>query len=527
MKKTGIISALAVVLFLITGTLNGINPNDTRLLEQPAISQDHIAFIYAHDLWVANADGTHPRRLTVDEGVESRPYFSPDGKTIAFSAEYDGNTDVFSVPVEGGLPKRLTWHPFGDFTEGFTPDGKAVLFLSQRTVHTGRFNQLFTVALEGGFPEKLVIPNAYHSSYSPDGSSMAYNPNRDVFRQWKNYRGGTMSDIWIFSFADFSKTEIPQPEGGCNDIEPMWIGDLIYFLSDRNGEFNLYSFDTGSSEVKQLTTYEDFPIVYASHQGDKIIFEQAGYLHTFDTGNASASKLTVGIATDLLELRPRYVKGGRYIRSAGISPSGARAVFDYRGDIITAPADKGDPRNLTQTTGIHEKYPSWSPDGKLVAYFSDASGEYELHLKSQDGKGEARSISLTGTGFYNDVRWSPDSKKISYVDNGRNFYILDVASGAIDQIDVDDLYQPGPFRSFHGDWSSDSKWIAYTRLTSTNFQRVFLYSVDEKKSHAVTDGLSDAVEPVFDGGVNTSTSWLPPMPDLWSTGSICPMPIWI
>ncbi|MCK4745963.1 MAG: PD40 domain-containing protein, partial [Bacteroidales bacterium] len=412
-------------MLFVAGNLAAIDPNDTRLLEQPAISQDHIAFIYAHDLWVADADGAHPRRLTVDEGVESRPFFSPDGKLIAFSAEYDGNTDVFTVPVEGGIPTRLTWHPVRDLTAGFTPDGGSVLFLSQRTMFSNRFMQLFTIPLDGGFPEKLVIPNASSASYSPDGKSMAYNPGREVFRQWKNYRGGTMSTIWIFSFDDHSKTEISKPVGGCNDIQPMWIGDVIYFLSDRNGEFNLFSYHTVSMEIRQLTQFDDFPIISASHDGDNIIFEQAGYLHTFDPAAASSEKLTVGIAADLLELRSRFVKGGRYIRGAHISPSGARAVFDYRGDIMTVPADKGDPRNLTTTTGVHEKYPAWSPDGKSIAYFSDASGEYKLHIEPQDGKGEARIIAVTGTGFYGDPQWSPDSKKVSYVDNGRNFYILD------------------------------------------------------------------------------------------------------
>jgi len=500
MKNAGSFLLLSLSFFLITGNLFGIDPHDTRLLAQPAISQDHIAFIYANDLWVANADGSQPVRLTVDEGVESRPCFSPDGSQIAFSAEYDGNTDVFIVPVEGGIPTRLTWHPDQDLVEGFTPDGQHVLFLSRRAVFTNRYLQLFTVPLAGGFPEQLVIPNAYHACYSPNGTSMAYTPIPDRFRQWKNYRGGTMSTIWIFSFEDHSNIEIPKPEGGSNDIEPMWIGDEIYFLSDRNGEFNLFSYQTGSKEIKQLTQFNDFPIISASSHGKKIIFEQAGYLHTIVPGVTSSEKTTVGIAADLLELRPRYVKGGRYIRSAHVSPSGARVVFDYRGDIITVPADKGDPRNLTMTPGVHEKYPVWSPDGKSIAYFSDVSGEYELHIKPQDGKGEARSVPLTGTGFYGDPQWSPDNKKITYVDNGRNFYILDVASGSVSKIDSDELYRPGIFRDFHGDWSSDSKWIAYSRLTGTNFQQVFLYSVDHKKAYAISDGLSDAAEPVFDKG---------------------------
>jgi tricorn protease len=500
MKNAATTLMLSLLFSMSTMILSGIDPNDTKLMEQPAIGQDHIAFIYANDLWVAELDGSQPRRLTVSEGIESRPHFSPDGKHIAFSAGYDGNTDVYLLPVEGGIPRRLTWHPLADQVAGFTPDGAEVLFLSMRTVHTGRFLQLFTVPLEGGFPRKLEIPNAYHACYSPGGTSMVYTPIQDKFREWKNYRGGTMSTLWIYSFTDRSKVEIPKPAGGSNDIEPMWIGDLIYFLSDRNGEFNLFTYHTGTRAVTQLTRYAYFPIVSASHHNNQIIFEQEGSLHTFDTETNTPEKLTIGIAADLLELRPRYVKGNSYIRSAHISPSGARAVFDFRGDIITLPADKGDPRNLTMTAGAHEKYPAWSPDGKQVACFSDASGEYQLHILPQDGRGKARVLPLEGTGFYSDIRWSPDSKKITYVDNGRNFYLLDIASGVVAKIDSDELYQPGVFRAAHGDWSTDSKWIVYTKLTATNFQQVFLYAVEQQRSYAVSDGLSDAAEPVFDRG---------------------------
>ena len=500
MKLIRLISTLCAVILFMAADLGGIDPVDSRLMSQPAISDSYIAFIYANDLWVANTDGSHPRRLTVDEGVESRPFFSPDGKLIAFSADYDGNTDVFILPVEGGVPIRLTWHPGSDYCKGFTVDGQKVLFLSQRSVFTRRYQQLFTVPVGGGFPAQLEIPNAYHACYSPDGKQMVYSPVPDVFRQWKNYRGGTISRLWLFSFEDHSIVEIPKPEGGCNDVYPMWIGEKIYFLSDRNGEFNLFSYHAADKGIEQLTRFNDFPILSTGSHGSTIIFEQAGYLHTFDLETATPTKLTVGIATDLQELRPRYVKGAGYIRSAMISPSGARAVFDYRGDIITVPAKKGDPRNLTGTEGAHEKYPAWSPDGKSIACFSDASGEYELHILPQDGKGEARAMRLQGTGFYANLQWSPDSKKICYVDNGRNFYIVDVASGVIDRIDSDEMYGPGPFRTMFGDWSSDSRWIAYDKLTGTNFRQVYLYSVDRKQSFAVTDGLSDAAEPVFDRG---------------------------
>jgi tricorn protease len=491
---------LLMVLLLLSATqlLSAIDHGKTRLLSQPAASSTNIAFIYAEDLWIADADGSDPRRLTVDEGIESDPFFSPDGKIIAFSAQYDGNTDVYSVPVNGGVPSRLTWHPGDDLVRGFTPDGKKVLFASQREVFTTRYAQLFTVSLEGGLPEKLDIPNAWSAAYSPDGTRMAYVPIPPRYQQWKNYRGGTTSNIWVYSFDDHSVVKVPQPKEGCNDAEPMWVGDKVYFISDREGEFNLYSWDSKNGTVARLTDFADFPVIKAAAGAGRIIFEQEGYLHTYEISSSSYATLTIGIAADLLELRPRFVQGSNYIRSFDISPTGARAVFGYRGEIITLPAEKGDPRNITLTPGAHEKYPSWSPDGKYIAYFSDISGEYVLHIKSQDGKGEVKSFTPVGSGFYAFPEWSPDSKKICYVDNARNLYLLDISSGNISKVDADDLYQPGAFREIFGDWSSDSKWILYTKVLATQFRSVWLYSVDQQKSFPVTDGLSDASEPVFD-----------------------------
>ncbi len=490
--------SLLIFVLVFSGTAFGINTKDTKMLSQPAISEKHIAFIYAEDLWVANRDGSDPKRLTVDEGIESDPWFSPDGTLIAFSAQYDGNTDVFIVPVEGGVPARLTWHPGADYVRGFTPDGKSVLFASQRTVFSARYFQLYSVAITGGFPEKLDIPNAWFATYSPDGKFMAYTPLTPAYQQWKNYRGGTISNIWLYSMADHSVVKIPQPNGGCNDADPMWLSGKVYFTSDRNGEFNLFSYDQITKEVKQLTTFTDFPILKATSGNGEIIFEQAGYLHTFDISSNSQQKLAIGVAADLLEIRPRFVQGGNSIRWVDISPTGSRIVVDYRGEIITVPAEKGDPRNITSSTSVHEKYPSWSPDGKSIAYFSDASGEYALHIKSQDGKGEPKSFKLAGTGFYAYPKWSPDNKKISFVDNGRNLYILDIASGSISKVDTDELYAPGVFRQMFGDWSSDSKWILYTKMLKTYFRVVYLYSLDQQKSFPITDGMSDASNPVFD-----------------------------
>lgn len=476
-----------------------IDTKNTRMLSsQPTVSGNSIAFIYAEDLWVANIDGSQPRRLTVDEGIESSPKFSPDGKWIAFSAQYDGNTDVYIIPAEGGVPKRLTWHPGADLVRGFTPDGKNVLFASQRAVFTRRYAQLFTVPVTGGNETKLEIPNAVDGAYSPDGNYMAYTPLGDASVQWKHYRGGMISRILIFSFADKSTIQIPQPEGGCNDMQPLWLGGTIYFRSDRNGEYNLYAYDIATKQVKQLTEFTGFPVMGAGAAAGNIVFDQEGYLHLYNTATQANNKLTVGIAADLLELRPRFVRGAQYLRSVDISPSGARAVFDFRGDIITVPAEKGDYNNITLTTAAHEKFPAWSPDGKSIAYFSDASGEYELVIKPQDGKSTAKTFKLNGAGFYAYPKWSPDSKKICYTDNGRSLYILDVASGAITKVDSDELYTPGPFRQILGDWSYDSKWIVYTKIISTQYRRVYLYSLDKKQSFAITDGLSDAAEPVFD-----------------------------
>jgi tricorn protease len=478
----------------------GIDINDTRLLSQPAISKTNIAFVYAGDLWIADIDGKSVRRLTTDEGVESNPVFSPDGSLIAFSAQYEGNTDVYVMPAAGGVPTRLTWHPGPDIVQGFTPDGSSVLFTSPRAVFTGRYTQLFTVPVKGGIEQPLPIPNASKATYSPDGARMAYNPLSEAFNEWKHYRGGTNSVIWLFTFGDRSSERIPQPEGRCNDVDPMWIGDAIYFRSDRNGEFNLFSFDLKSKVIKQLTSHTDFPVMAARAGAGRIIYEQAGYLHIFDPAKPQSWKLTLGVSADLVELRPRYVKGARYIRDAAISPTGARAAFEFRGEIITVPAERGDPRNLTNTVGVHEKSPAWSPDGKSIAYFSDESGEYELHIRNQDGKGEVRKFKMEGAGFYEDPVWSPNSQKIAFTDNSWSLYWLDVQTGACKKVATQYMYGPTDVngRAVYHTWSPDSNWIAYTLSGKADIQAVYVYSMAEDKSHQVTDGLSEVSEPVFD-----------------------------
>jgi len=473
------------------------NVNDTRLLSQPAISAKHIAFIYADDLWVANIDGSNPRRLTSNGGVSS-PAFSPDGEIIAFSGQYDGNIDVYTIPITGGSLTRLTWHPSPDVVRGFTPDGKQVLFSSPRNVFTNRYTQLFTVPLTGGMPTQLPIPNGVQAAYSPDGAYIAYTPIADRSQQWKHYRGGTCSRILIFRGKDNEVEQIPQPEGRCNDLDPQWLGDLICFRSDRKGEYNLFSYDLKSKQVKQLTRHADFPVLAVASGGDNVIYEQAGYLHVYHPTQEKTERLKIGIATDLVEARARWVKGGKYIRNGAISPSGARAVFEFRGEIVTVPESKGDPHNLTETPAVHERSPVWSDDGKSIAYFSDEGGEYQLHVRQADGKGKAKIFPLGGAGFYMRPVWSPDSKKIAYIDNSQSLFWLDLDKGKTTKVASEPQYWPAELLRLRPAWSPDSKWLVYALGNKAAYHTVYACDTATGKSKPITDGLSDAVDPIFD-----------------------------
>jgi tricorn protease len=472
-----------------------VDVTDTRLLEQPALSADHVAFIYAGDLWAASHDGSNVRRLTTDSGVESNPAFSPDGRRIAFSAQYEGNTDVYLVPVEGGVPTRLTWHPGADLVQAFTTDGSAVLFTSQRSVFTTRYTQLFTVPLTGGMPELVPIPNVAEAVQGP-GGRIAYNPIAGRYQQWKAYRGGTVSRIWIYDPTGKELEKVPQPATRSNDTDPMWIGNSVYFRSDRSGEFNIFSYDPLTKAVRRVTQYDDFPILNASAGGGKIVFEQAGYLHLFDPATSRSTRLKIGVAADLPEARPRFASGAQWIRGAALSPTGMRAAFEYRGEIVTVPAEKGDARNLTNTTNWHERSPAWSPDGQQLAYFSDEGGEYAVRIAGQDGKAPVRTITVQGNGFYTAPAFSPDGKRLSYVDNSQSLYWVDLDSGVSTRIDSNRVYTPQGI-SPHA-WSPDSKWIAYVVNLQPLVTAVHLYSVDQKKSFQVTDGLGDVANPVFD-----------------------------
>jgi len=488
--------AILLLVALLAFPLFAIDVNDTRMLSEPAVSSDRIAFAYANDLWTARIDGSSVRRLTSHAGVEAAPRFSPDGSLVAFTGRIEGNTDVYVVPAGGGVPTRLTWHPGDDVALAFTPDGKSVLFSSSRESHTRRIAQLFTVPVAGGAVSKLPVPSAAKAAYSPDGKMLAYTPLRDPFTTWNRYRGGQTTRIMLLDLATLAVEQVPQPESRANDTDPMWIGDTLYFRSDRDGRFNIYRFDRAAKSVTRVTQFDDFNIANASAGANRVAFEQAGWLHLLDPATAEVTKLKIGIATDLPEARPRFAKGAKYVRNASLSPSGARAAFELRGEIVTVPAEKGDDRNLTHSPGANDRSPAWSPDGKSIAFFTDESGEYALRIASQDGKGAARTIKLAGAGFYEEPRWSPDGKWISLADNSHSIWVVDVAGSAATKVASNAMYRPEPILD-HA-WSPDSKWLAYTQTGPMNLETIHLWSVAQKKSYALTDGLSDAREPLFD-----------------------------
>jgi tricorn protease len=345
-------------------------------------------------------------------------------------------------------------------------------------------------------PTQLPIPWGFEAAYSPDGDYIAYTPVRDASAQWKHYRGGTHSRIWIYNVKTHDVVEIPQTKDRCNDLDPNWVGHTIYFRSDRAGEYNMFTYDTDSKDVKQVTRFTDFPVLDINTDGKKLIFEQAGYLHLLTPPESQPIRLKVGVAIDNPEARQRFAKGSKYVRDVSISPSGSRVAVEFRGEIVTVPAEKGDARNLTNTPSIHERNPVWSPDGKTIAYFSDEGGEYQMVLIPQNGKGEAKKIKLNGSGFYFNPVWSRDSKKILFYDNAQTVFWLDVDSGKVTKI-VEPKYglEPGLRAS---SWSPDSKWVAYAINTPAPIFRVYVYSLEQNKSFPITDGLTEASWPVFD-----------------------------
>ena len=485
-----------VVLCLLLSGAVAAGTDSPLLLQKPALSRTHIVFSFSGDLWSVPRDGGEARRLTTGPGIETSPVFSPDGTQIAFTGEYDGNVDVFVVPAEGGVPKRLTWHPAPDQALAWTPDGKRILFTSPRNSYS-RFFELFTVGLDGGFAEKVPLPMGFEGWYSTDASRLAYVPLGRAFQAWKRYRGGRTTPIWIATLASGRIEKVPRDNS--NDFNPMWVGDTVYFLSDRNGPVTLFAYDTRSKQLRQVIENQGMDLKSASAGPGAIVYEQFGSLHLYDLKTGKTRGVSVRLEGDMPEVRERLVSVGRRLRGAHISPTGARAVFEARGEIVTVPAEKGDVRNLTSTTGAMERDPAWSPDGKTVAYFSDESGEYMLHLRNQNGMGEPVKIPLGDPpGFYFTPRWSPDSKKIAYVDHQQTIWYIDLEKKQPVKVDKDVYWVWGASGEIAPAWSPDSKWLAYGRRLRNYLSAIHIYSIDDAKTVQVTDGLSDARHPVFD-----------------------------
>ena len=491
-------SKLSLVSFLIAGlvpALQAANSSATRLLRTPTVSATQIAFAYANNIWIVERTGGTARRLTSFQGQTTNPHFSPDGKWLAFSAEYAGNNDVYVMPAEGGEPKRLTWHPGSDTAEGWTPDGKAVLFTSARaTWAPSGAPRFWTAPAEGGIEEPLPLPRGFQGKISPDGTHIAYRMNNSWDEERRNYRGGQNRPIWIVDLKTFDL--ISPPWTGSKDMDPVWVGNTVYFISDRDGVANVWSYDTKSKKLAQITNFTDFDVKALDSGAGAVVFEQAGYIHELDSKTGKSHIVNITAAGDFPWMMPRWEDVTNRMTNLSLSPTGKRVVIEARGEIFTVPAEKGDVRNLSRSSGSAERDPAWSPDGKFISYFSDKSGEYKLVIESQDGMTPAREIALPNPTHYYTPSWSPDSKKLLYTDTNLKVWVLDVSTGKAKIVGNDPWMVPT--RTVNPVWSPDAKWVAYASHLNSLFHAIFVSNVETGETRQVTDGLADAVWPAWD-----------------------------
>ena len=491
------------------------------LLRHPTLSKAHIAFSYGGNIWVADRSGNELRRLT-SCGREDRPAFSTDGEYIAFIGEYGGARGVFVIPVAGGEPRRMTHHPYdlGDVITrsgdalAWTPDGSRILFSSRRAAFASAAMpvvQLFTVPFEGGPAAPVPLVRAAQGSFSPDAAHLAYVPYAPCQPEWKRYRGGQTTRIWIADLFDSSIT-VRIPRENSNDFNPMWVGDTIYFLSDRNGPTTLFAYEMKSGEVRQIVKNDSFDIKSASAAPDAIVYDQLGSLHLLDLKSLEDRVLDIRPVADFAEVRPYFKNLAEIVGTDGVhpnvapklSPTGTHAVFGVRGEILTVPAEKGDIRNLTKSPGFVERDPAWSPDGKSIAYFSDESGEYALHVRDQSDPRKVQRIDLgQPPSFYYSPTWSPDSRKIAYTDKRLNFWYVDLDERTPVRVDaglrVDPSFIPqDPGCRLPMAWSPDSRWLAYAKMLVNHLHAVFVHSIEQGQSYPLTDGMSDVLHVAFD-----------------------------
>jgi len=473
----------------------------SRVLRFPDICGDTVAFVQAGDIYRVAAAGGTAQRLTSHIGNELYPKFSPDCRWIAFSAEYDGTRQVYVIPADGGLPRQLTWYtdvgsmpPRGgtDYRVlDFSPDGKNVLVRANRVPYDERSGRLYQVPVAGGLETPLAMPESGGGMFSPDGKSVVYTPIDRDFRSWKRYRGGRAQDVWTYDLS--SNTSRRLTDNRATDHQPMWIGDTIYFVSDRGYTLNLWSMPAAGGEARQLTRFDDFDVLWPSAGSNAVVFEQGGWIWRFDPATAQAAKIDIRVTGDQPQALPAWKKVAAQIESFDLSPHGERVVFGARGELFSVPAKNGEIRNLSKTPAAREISATWSPDGKSVAYLSDESGEYEIYVRSQDGSGEARRVTRDGGIWRFPPVWSPDSGKLAYADKRQRLRIVDVASGnqrEVDHSTFDDLTDYA--------WSPDSNWLAYAKANAAGLSQVWLYSLREGKTDAATEATSNAFNPAFD-----------------------------
>lgn len=471
---------------------------NARMLQYPDVSATQITFTYGGDVWIVAKEGGTAYKLTSAKGTEMLARFSPDGQQIAFSGNYNGNLDVYVMPSLGGLPQRITYHGMADRIIDWYPDGSSLLFASSRESGKQRFNQFYKVSKEGGLPEKLPLPYAEFGSVSPDAKKIAYTPISSAFRTWKRYQGGMAADIFIFDLEKNTAENITN--NIASDELPMWGGSKIYFLSDRgeNKRNNIWSYDLSTKQTKQLTNFDEFDIHFPSIGPNEIVFEAGGLLYLLDLTTEKYREVKINVVTDESTLMARNVNVEKLIQNFSLSYNGNRTLFEARGEIFSVPTENGPIINLTQSSGVAERFPSYSPNGKYAAYFSDRSGEYELTLLDMEKPSQEKKLTSLGEGFRYKIFWSPDNKSLAFIDQTMTVYIYNLDNDKITKVDQQKWMYEGELENFSVSWSSDSRYLAYGKELNSRTTAIAIYDKKEEKIHQVTSGYYNDLKPVFD-----------------------------
>lgn len=494
-KRHSVVCLFSVWLVIVLwgATTQSVHAQATRFLRDPDVGPDHITFVHANDIWLVDRDGGDALRLTSGDGAETDPSFSPDGQWIAFTGQYGGNEDVYLIPATGGEPKRLTWHPAEDAVQGWTPDGR-ILFRSSRNEIPTRLWQFFSIGMEGGLPEPVSEAQAYRGEMSADGSHLAYQEIGYWDPEWRNYRGGQAQPIRVVSTVTWDV--VYPPWEGERHMAPEWMDGAIYYLSERDYAGNIWSWNPESGEEKQETTHADFDVKSLGVGYGVVVYEQAGYLHELNPATGATRQLDIRVARDMNWARTRWEDvSPAALRNVRLSPTGQRALFEYRGELFTAPAEEGSWRNITNSPGIADRHAVWSPDGQQIAWFNDEGGEYGLVIADQFGQNKRR-IDIPNPTFYFVPAWSPDGKKLAFTDTDYRVLVLDLESEELSHVDTDRYAHPE--RSMNPVWSPDSRWIAYARRLDTQLRAIFVHNVETGETRQLTDGMADAITPVWD-----------------------------